>query len=101
MRVERLGFQFRMILHTHKTGMTRNLNDLRQHAIGRHAGEAHTARLQPFLVVDVHLIAVPVTFLDTWNAAMDGAPKAPVAKNGGVRPEPHRAAEITARHSSL
>ncbi len=48
--------------------MVRDLDDLRQHAVGRHAGEAQARLLQPVLVVDVDLVAVAVALADRGRA---------------------------------
>jgi hypothetical protein len=47
MRLERARFQFGMELHADEPGMVLIFDDLRQHAVGRHAGEAHAVLLEP------------------------------------------------------
>jgi len=49
-------------------GWSGPLDDLRQQAVGRHAGEYEAARLQPFAVGDIDLVAVAVA-LARWSAA--------------------------------
>src|SRR5450759_1410588 len=52
MRVEGLRLQLGMILHADKPRMRWDFDDLRQDAVGRHAGEAHSSRFKRRLVVD-------------------------------------------------
>ena len=47
MRLERPRFQLGMELHADEPGMILVLDDLRQDAVRRHAGEAHAALLDP------------------------------------------------------
>src|SRR3546814_9844877 len=54
MRLERLGLQFRMVLHADEPRMVRQFDDLGQQAVGRHAGEhqrseEHTSELQSLM----------------------------------------------------
>ena len=44
---ERPGFQLGMVLHADEPGVIRDLDDLRQDAVGRHAGEAQPDLLKP------------------------------------------------------
>ncbi len=46
MRREGLRLQLGMELHADEPGMVRQLDDLRQRAVGRHAGEEQARRLQ-------------------------------------------------------
>ena len=88
--------QLRMELHADEPGMVGDLDDLRQHAVGRHAGEPQPAALQPLLVVDVHLVAVAVALADRGRAVDLARPALPGCSTRLVGAEPHRAAEIAA-----
>src|SRR5207248_7797606 len=48
-RLERAGFQLRVELHPDEPRMILVLDDLRQDAVGRHAGEPHAELLEPAL----------------------------------------------------
>src|SRR4029077_2879579 len=50
MRLERLGFQLGVVLHADEPGMSGQLNNLGQHAVGRHAGETQPGRFQPVAI---------------------------------------------------
>src|ERR1044071_2040431 len=63
-RLEQARFQLRMELHANEPRMVGNFHDLRQNAVRRHAGEPQPLPLQPFLVVDVHFIAMTVALRD-------------------------------------
>src|SRR6185503_6686790 len=64
MRFEQARLQFRMELHANEPRMIGNFHDLRQDAVGRHAGEQQPLLLQLFLVVDVYFVAVAVPLGD-------------------------------------
>ena len=60
MRFERPRLQLRMILHTDKPGMVRNLDGFRQNAVRRRSGEDQTAFLELLPIADIDFVAVPV-----------------------------------------
>jgi hypothetical protein len=67
-RLERARFQLGVELHADEPGMVGDFDDLRQHAVGRHAGETQAVLLEPVLVVDVDLVAVAVALGDLGRA---------------------------------
>lgn len=91
MRRERLAFQFRMELHPDEPGVVLDLDDFGEAAVGAHAGEDQAAVFQFLAVLDVHLIAVAVAFLDD-GGAVDGSDVAARRQVGGVGAEAHGAA---------
>src|SRR5579863_7473583 len=94
MGLEGLRLQLRMELDANEPRMLGQLDDLGQDSIGGHAREAEAGRFQPFLVVDVDLIAVPVALADPV-AAVDGTDLAVGLEPAVIGAEPHAAAEIT------
>ena len=73
--------------------MVRDLDDLGQQAVGRHAGEAQPRRLQRVAIGDVDLVAVAVALADPGRAVDLGDPAFRV-EHRVIGAEPHRAAEI-------
>ena len=71
MRLERPRFQFGMELHPDEPGMILVFDDLRQHAVGRQAGESQPVLFEPVLVGGVDLVAVAVAFGNLGGAAID------------------------------
>ena len=63
-RLERARFQLGMELHADEPGMVGAFDDLRQQAVGRHAGEPQAVLLEPVAIVDVDLVAVAVALGD-------------------------------------
>src|SRR3546814_6400687 len=57
-----------MELHADEPGVVRDLDDLRQLAVRRQAGEQQARLLQHLPVVDVHLVAVAVALADRIRA---------------------------------
>src|SRR5579859_994 len=100
MRLERLRLQFRMELHADEPGMVRELDDLGQHAVRRHAGELQARRLQPLLVADVHFIAMTVAFRNVGGAIGVGDP-AVGGQDRLVSAESHRATQVAVGRTLL
>ena len=65
-----------MELHADEPGMVIVLDDLRQDAVGRHAGETHAALLEPAFITGVDLVAVAVALGDFGLAVNFGHPAA-------------------------
>ena len=99
-RSERLRLQLRVKLHADEPGVVRQLDDLGQAAVGRHAGEAQAGRAQAVDVVDVDLVAVAVALADR-GLLVDAMHEAAALEHAGVGAKPHRAAEIAARAALL
>src|SRR5216684_2611984 len=95
-RLERLRFELGMVLHADEPGMVGDLDDFRQLAVRRHAGEAQTRLLELAHVVDVDLVAVAMALADLRRAAVDLADAAAAREHRLVGAEPHGAAEIAA-----
>ena len=68
MWLERAGFQFRVVLNANEPGMLGYLEDFRQLAIRRQAGEQAARLLKRFDIARIHLIAVAVTLRDVERA---------------------------------
>src|SRR5690349_24739300 len=82
-----------MELHADEPRMVGDLDDLRQLAVGRHAGEQQADLLQPLLVINIHLVAVAVALLDVRRTVyLSHAAAGP--EQSVIGAEPHRAAEI-------
>src|SRR5476651_1258514 len=79
-RLEWLRFELGVELHADEPGMAGKLDDLGQLAVRRHAGKAQPLVLEPSLVVDVDLVAVPVALADR-DGAVDFAHLAAGGKN--------------------
>src|SRR6185437_6954727 len=99
-RLEGLRFQLGVELHADEPGVTGDLDDLGQFAVGRHAGEAQPLVLETALVVDVDLVAVAMTLADIGGAIELAHPTAR-RQHRLVGAEPHRAAEIAVRPAPL
>src|SRR5580700_8360369 len=95
MRCKRPRLELGMELNAYEPGMIRYLHDLRQPAVRRPAGNHQTVLSKLARVTDVHFIPVPVTFADRGRPINFGD-AASGRKHGGIRAEPHRAAEIAA-----
>ena len=69
-RVGGEGFRLQLgvELHADEPRMPFDLDDLGKATIGRHAGKAQALRLQRLAILDVHLVAVAVAFLDGKRA---------------------------------
>ena len=75
-------------------------DDLRQDAVGRHAGKAHAALLEPALIGGVDLVAVAVTLGD-FGLAVDLGHPAAAREHRRISAKPHGAAEIAAHRALL
>src|SRR3546814_16613673 len=82
-----------MELHADEPAMAGKLDDLRQHPVRREPGKQKAGRLQPLLVMDVHLVAVTVTLADPI-CAIDLVDEAARLQDAVIRAEAHRPAKI-------
>src|SRR6266851_6595546 len=89
-----------MELDADEPGMVVVFDDLRQHAVGRHAAEAHAALLEPALVVGVDLVAVAVALRD-FARPIDVGDAGAALEQRRIGAEPHGAAEIAIPRASL
>src|SRR3984893_6716776 len=96
MRIEGVGFELGMILHADEPGMLGDLDNLRQIAVGGHAGGDQTSILEFALVVDVDLVAMTVALANAGGAAIDQVDAAPRGQHRLVGAEPHGTAEVAA-----
>src|SRR5690242_20365568 len=89
-----------MELHADEPRMLRELDDLRQALVGRHAGEDQAAALEAVAVRDVHLVAMTMALRDRRRAVDRGDLRArpELARIGA---EAHRTAEVVALAASL
>src|SRR5437763_4774060 len=87
-RLERAGFQLRVELHPDEPRMILVLDDLRQDAVGRHAGEPHAALLEPALVIGIDFVAVAVA-LRNLGFSIDRGDMASRLQARRVGAEPH------------
>ena len=71
MGIEGFGFQFRVELDADEPGMFGNLDNLRQAAVRRHAGEQDAGFFQLFAVGDVDLVAVAVALGNLLGPAIN------------------------------
>src|SRR5437660_1520318 len=92
-RLERFGLEFRVELHADIPGMIWDLDNLRQHAVRRHARKPEPGGFERLFVADIDLVAVAMTFADHFGAIDLGHPTAR-RQHRRVGAEPHRAAEI-------
>src|SRR3954451_20387063 len=67
-RLEGLRLEFRVELHADIPGMIGDFDNLRQHAVRRHAGKPKAGGFEPFLVADIDLVAVTMTFTDPFGS---------------------------------
>ncbi len=82
-----------MILHADEPGVLRKLENLRQLAVWRQAGEQPAGLFQRLDVTGIHLIAVTVAFGDI-ERAIDFGDLAARRQAGRIRAEAHRAALV-------
>src|SRR3546814_12745717 len=82
-----------MELHADEPGVVRDLDDLRQLAVRRQAGEQQARLLQHLPVVDVHLVAVAVALADRIRA-VDVAHPGAFLEDAGIGAEAPGAAEV-------
>src|SRR5579862_5297052 len=73
--------------------MVRDLDDLGQDAVGRHAGKAQARLFEPRLVIDVDLVAMAMALADRGRAVNLGN-AASRRQHRLIGAEPHRAAQI-------
>src|SRR6266566_1354158 len=86
-RLERLRLKLGMELDADEPGVVRNLDDLRQDTVGRHAGEAQPGRFEGIATGDVDLVAMAVPLAD-MGRAVDVGDAAVGVENGVVGAEP-------------
>src|SRR5207237_9772934 len=94
MRLKGPRLQLGVELHADEPGMVLVFDDLRQHAVGRQAGEAQAVLLEAVLVSGVDLVAVTVTLRNLGGAAIDIRHAAAALELRWIRAEPHGAAEV-------
>src|SRR5579862_3222523 len=92
-RLERARFQLGVKLHADEPRMLRDLDDLGQEAVGRHAGKPQAGRLQRVAIGVIDLVAVAVAFADPGRAVDLGDPALGVEQRV-IGAQSHRAAEI-------
>src|SRR5260221_403612 len=90
-----------MVLHADEPGMVGDLDDLRQLAVGRHAGEAQSGILELALVVDVDLVGGAGALGDARPPAVDLARPAAARQPRRIGAQAHGAAEIAAGRALL
>src|SRR5689334_15492154 len=89
-----------MILHADEPGMLGDLHGLGQLAIGRHARETQAYGLEPILVVDVDLVAMPMPLTDPLRGIYLGD-AASLREDRLVGAEPHGATQVAVRLALL
>src|SRR5215472_7565983 len=89
-----------MELHADEPAMAGQLDDFRQLAIGRHAGEEEPRILELAPVVDVDLVAMAMALADL-RRTIDRGHLAARLQHRLIGAEAHRAAEIAARLALL
>ncbi len=82
-----------MELHADEPGMVVALDDLGQHAVGRHAGHLQARGLDLVAIADVDLVAVPVALGDVL-AAIDLGDLGPGRQHCVIGAQPHGAAKL-------
>src|SRR5437868_4447142 len=97
---ERPGFELRMVLYADEPGMVRDLDDLGQDAVGRHAREPQSHLLKPVFVVDVDLIAMAVALADDV-LAVDIVHLGSASQVSRIGAEPHGAAHVAVDRALL
>src|SRR5688572_7170486 len=93
MRLERLGFEFRMELTPEIPRVVRDLADFDIHPIGRLTGQPQAFRCEDRFEFAVELVAMPVALANLWYA-VGLARETPFGQLARVGAEPHRAAEL-------
>ena len=92
-RPRRARLELRVELARDEPGMVGQLDDLDEPPLLERAGDDEPVRDELFAVLVVHLVAVPVALVDR-RLAVDLARARLLAELDGLRPEPHRAAEV-------
>ena len=95
MRLKRPRLQLGVILDPDEPGMNiaRILDGFWQQPVGAHAGKDQPGLFQPFLVVDVHLVAVAVA-LGHLGLAVDFGNHCALFEGMRIGAEPHRATHV-------
>src|SRR5690606_18475066 len=88
-RFEGFRLQLRMELDSDEPGMLGQLDDLRQHTVGRRAGKPQADLFETALVVDVRLVAAAVPLAD-HVAPVDAVHPAALFELAVISAEPHR-----------